>query len=988
MITSAASNCRCADTNTAAIKNVWLVLKAIAYRIVIDVLILDIIVYELRKEYHNEQINGISDLRGAYEHQKNEDLSTGHRILSLNSDGHQDKQIDGISDYTSTFDSEENPFSSFTPQKLSSACNSEKYKQNDIISNHSWASGNVKNTDFVAGRIKDEQIAINQDNRDLNVEQEAGYVAPSLQTPAISRLGDASGGQLRIELSKMQSFWQFNKEYNKQRTNNVPKGCDAKPSRNCTDDSLFLSGKSMAPYLKEFTLAELKMATRNFKLEEKLGDEGFGKVFKGWVDSMTYAPSKAGIGMAVAVRYLCGFHIPKEVESEAKFFGEFNHPNLVKLLGYCFRGRNFYLVYEYMQNGSLESCLFRRNLTLPWDARIKIVAGVARVLAFLHTAEEHIIHRDIKASNILLDAEFNAKLSDFGLLPKLDPANGQSHVTMRVQGSYGYAAPNYLTAGRLTKKSDVYAFGVLLLEVLTGLRVIDRNRPPGKHNVEEVVHACNGGHNNKQIDRTSNGGGIYNNQQDGDLRTGHEGANGNVACHEEDTNGAYNNQQSRDFLTEQEEIGGNVGHHDKRINGNSDTDHANTIQEHADSSAERVAANTVDGGHDLQTDGTIRLGDASGKQSRKKPAMKTLTKFFSDRAGMISGAGAKQSRLKKSYSNNGGVGALSGKIVTPNLKLFTFNDLSRATRNFTLRSGGGDFEMVFKGWVDKKTFAPSTVGVGMAVAVKKLNLYGPQGTKEAQLEVKFLGKFCHPNLVKLLGYCSEDGEFLLVHEYMEGGSLERHLFIQDAEPLALVTRLKIAIDAARALAFLHAIKKQVIYRGFKASDVLLDGDSNAKLSDFGPAKFRPTNGESHISSLLVGDTSYTNIPKKNIGYIAPEYVTTGHLNMKSDVYGFGVVLLEMLTGLRVLDFTRSNGIGCDLVDWATPLLTDRKRLKEVIDPRMEYDYSRERPVLVAMGDLVLKCVAYYPKNRPWMQEVLETLVQIKEQNEKGFLNSI
>ncbi|KAK2966754.1 hypothetical protein RJ640_003067 [Escallonia rubra] len=437
-------------------------------------------------EYHNEQINGISDSRGAYEHENNEDHSTGHRILSVNSDGHQDRQIDGISDYTSAFDSEENSYNSFTPQKLSSACNSEKYdEQIDRISNHSWAGGNVKKTDFVAGRIKDKQIGINQDNRDLNMEQEAVNVAPSLQTPAISRLGDASGGQLHIELSKMRSLWQFINEYKRQRTNNVPKGCDAKPSRNCTDDSLFLSGNGMAPYLKEFTLAELKMATRNFKLEEKLGDGGFGKVFKGWVDCMTYAPSKASIGMAVAVRYLCGFHISKEVESEAKFFGKFNHPNLAKLLGYCFKDRNFYL--EYMPNRSLESCLFRRNLTLPWDARIKMVAGVARVLAFLHTTEEHIIHRDIKASNILLDAEFNAKLSDFGLLPKLDPANGQSHVTMRMPGSYSYAAPKCLAAGQLTKKSDVYAFGVLLLEVLMGLRVIDINRPPGKHNVVNLL---------------------------------------------------------------------------------------------------------------------------------------------------------------------------------------------------------------------------------------------------------------------------------------------------------------------------------------------------------------------------------------------------------------------------------------------------------------------------------------------------------------------
>ncbi|KAK2966753.1 hypothetical protein RJ640_003066, partial [Escallonia rubra] len=736
------------------------------------------------------------------------------------------------------------------------------------------------------------------------------------------------------------------------------------------------SSSSYERLCRPFSIAEINSATKNFDTGLVIGRGRFGNVYKGTI---------AEKAVAIKLWDSASKQAAREFRTEVQMFAlhGFRHSHVASLVGYCEHYSNLILVYEFMPLGTLAHNIHKVSdsadcsdisTRLSWVERVKICIGAARGLDYLHTGtsfEHRVMHRHVKSSNILLDMSRTAKVFDFGL-SKIGPANQScALVSTKIKGTFGYLDPEYLVTARLTVKSDVYAFGVVLFEVLTGRPAVDSRldeeerslarwakqcvkrgtigqivdpvlreericlesleefvriadqclhkhsskRPTmaevvvslesalrlqegtcsplvevitnagnrgasNNQNIldsslqEEVVNACNGGHNNEQIDRTSNGGGIYNNQQDGDLRTGHEGANGNVACHEEDTNGAYNNQQSRDFITEQEVIGGNVGHHDKRINGNSDTDHANNIQEHADSSAEQVAANTVNGGHDLQTDGTIRLGDASGKQSRKKPAMKTLTKFFSDRAGMISGAGAKQSRLKRSYSNNGGVGALSGKIVTPNLKLFTFNDLSRATRNFTLRSGGGDFEMVFKGWVDKKTFAPSTVGVGMAVAVKKLNLYGPQGTKEAQLEVKFLGKICHPNLVKLLGYCSEDGEFLLVHEYMEGGSLERHLFIQDAEPLALVTRLKIAIDAARALAFLHAIKKQVIYRGFKASDVLLDGDSNAKLSDFGLAKFRSTNGESHISSLLVGDTSYTNIPKKNIGYIAPEYVTT------------------------------------------------------------------------------------------------------------------
>jgi serine/threonine protein kinase len=157
--------------------------------------------------------------------------------------------------------------------------------------------------------------------------------------------------------------------------------------------------------------------------------------------------------------------------------------------------------------------------------------------------------------------------------------------------------------------------------------------------------------------------------------------------------------------------------------------------------------------------------------------------------------------------------------------MFTLAELKSATRNFRPDTvlGEGGFGRVFKGWVDENTYAPSKVGIGMAVAVKKSNPDSPQGLQEWQSEVKFLGKFSHPNLVKLLGYCWEDKEYLLVYEYMQKGSLENHLFRRGAEPLPWDTRLQIAIGAARGLAFLHTSEKSVIYRDFKSSNILLDG---------------------------------------------------------------------------------------------------------------------------------------------------------------------
>ncbi|XP_043711561.1 probable serine/threonine-protein kinase PIX13 [Telopea speciosissima] len=305
---------------------------------------------------------------------------------------------------------------------------------------------------------------------------------------------------------------------------------------------------------------------------------------------------------------------------------------------------------------------------------------------------------------------------------------------------------------------------------------------------------------------------------------------------------------------------------------------------------------------------------------------------------------------------------------TPNLRVFSFSELKSATRNFKPDSmlGEGGFGRVFKGWLDERTYTPSKIGSGMVVAVKKLNPESMQGLKEWQSEVDFLGGLSHPNLVKLLGYCVEDKELLLVYEFMQKGSLENHLFRRSSavQPLSWSIRLRIAIGAARGLAFLHAPERQVIYRDFKASNILLDGNYDAKISDFGLAKLGPSGGESHVTTRIMG----------TYGYAAPEYVATGHLYVKSDVYGFGVVLLEMLTGLRALDPNRPSGQH-NLIEWAKPNLSDRRKLKTIIDAQME-DQCPMKGALLA-GKLSLNCLENDPRSRPSMKEVVEKLEQIE-----------
>ncbi|KAF7806174.1 putative serine/threonine-protein kinase PBL3 [Senna tora] len=299
-----------------------------------------------------------------------------------------------------------------------------------------------------------------------------------------------------------------------------------------------------------------------------------------------------------------------------------------------------------------------------------------------------------------------------------------------------------------------------------------------------------------------------------------------------------------------------------------------------------------------------------------------------------------------------------------NLKAFTYNELKNATRNF--RSDGligeGGFGYVHKGWINDHSLAPTNPASGMVVAVKKLKPEGFQGHKEWLSEVNYLGQLHHPNLVKLFGYCLDGDNRLLVYEYMPKGSLENHLFRRGTQPLPWSTRIKVAIGAARGLTFLHDSKPQVIYRDFKASNILLDSDFNAKLSDFGLAKAGPTGDRSHVSTQVLGTQ----------GYAAPEYIATGWLTARCDVYSFGVVLLELLSGRRVVDKTKS-GVEQNLVEWAKPYLGDRRKLFRIMDTKLEGQYPQRAAYTAAI--LALQCISE-AKFRPHMSEVLTTLEQL------------
>ncbi|KAF6176359.1 hypothetical protein GIB67_011148 [Kingdonia uniflora] len=309
---------------------------------------------------------------------------------------------------------------------------------------------------------------------------------------------------------------------------------------------------------------------------------------------------------------------------------------------------------------------------------------------------------------------------------------------------------------------------------------------------------------------------------------------------------------------------------------------------------------------------------------------------------------------------------------TPGLSLgfskstFTYEELAMATDGFSDANllGQGGFGYVHKGVLPN----------GKEVAVKQLKVGSGQGEREFQAEVEIISRVHHKHLVSLVGYCISGAQRMLVYEFVPNDTMEFHLHGKGRPSMDWETRLRIAMGSAKGLAYLHEdCHPKIIHRDIKASNILLDMKFEAKVADFGLAKIAADNN-THISTRVMG----------TFGYLAPEYASSGKLTDKSDVFSFGVMLLELITGRRPVDTTQSF-MDDSLVDWARPLLT--RALEDgnydfLVDARMQKDYNPSE--MACMVACAAACVRHSSRRRPRMSQVVRALegdVSLSDLNE-------
>ncbi|KAG5527698.1 hypothetical protein RHGRI_028589 [Rhododendron griersonianum] len=547
---------------------------------------------------------------------------------------------------------------------------------------------------------------------------------------------------------------------------------------------------------RRYPLAEIRFATHNFDDVLLIGKGGFGKVYKGF---MNYGAT------VVAIKRLNteSKQGAQEFWSEIKTLSMLRHPHLVTLIGYSDDCDEMILVYEYMANGTLADHLYKirgqgntDTHHLTWKQRLQICINAARGLDFLHNTEQGIIHRDVKTTNILLDENWVAKISDFGL-SKMGTV--QTHVSTDIKGTFGYLDPEYFLTRRLTKKSDVYAFGVVLFEVLCARPPVDirDDNTEGEHGLAFWAQQCmKKGMLDRIIDPYLRG------------------------------------QIPPKCLKLFAEVASKCLH--KHPQG-------------------RPTMAEVEGSlkHILISYGNI--------PKRTKSVSKVIMGFAHvPSQGIVLVKKMLKNHIISRYgSENGFMRKLQRdpfELNTARLcRHFKLAKIQAATNNFheNLVIGDVDYTKVYRGLIDRGN---------TEVAIKRWKEGKSRERNLDQFTAEILVQYQlrHLHIVPLVGYCNDKHELILVYEYMVNKSLYHNLYGPNHSPLPWKKRLEICIGAARGLQYLQTGTKQtIVHHNLKPTSILLDENWAAKLSSLEFSVVLPTNGlTATCSTFVAGNVGY------------------------------------------------------------------------------------------------------------------------------------
>lgn len=688
---------------------------------------------------------------------------------------------------------------------------------------------------------------------------------------------------------------------------------------------------------RQFSLDEIRSSTNNFNPEFLIGSGGYGKVYKGSID---------GGATTVAIKRPKSESRQGENQfwTEIMMLSKLRHEHLVPLIGYCNEGKEMILVYEYMPRGTLADHLYKigrrgiYNPPLSWEQRLKIAVGAARGLYFLHTSRHGVIHRDVKSSNILVDENWVAKISDFGL-SKMGPVNESfTHISTNVKGTFGYLDPEYFLTRKLTRKSDVYAFGVVLFEVLSSRPAVDIRREEEQHSLAAWARYCiRKGKVDQVIDQN-----LIGQIKQGCLKV-FVGIAGRCIHNHPHERPAMSDVvmslelalalQQNPISTEQEE-----------------EEVMNVARSYSDQSDGVVSSDdlSINPSNGEMENNDTKQALATASKAKERDSLRNSRKDNNSNSVTVTrwwwGPFAFKPRSPSKTK-------ASQLLPQEGLRQFSMQEIRKATNNFhnSLVVGFGGSDRVYKGLID---------GAQRVVAIRRSSTSDSRLWMARDLKLKMdMGLSSkHTHVVSLIGYCDEEPDMALVYEYMANGTLHDHLYDPDRNPLPWKHRLQICIGAARGLSYLQsAVKQTILHCSLKSANIFLDENWVAKVSDFELSRRR---GISGVQTIV----------RYNWGCLDSDYIRDDKLTEKSYIFSFGLVLFEVLCATK--ESTRwLDEDQVSLAQWIKSHL--RNNLAGCIDPNLIGNISPE--CFVMFVEIASKCLLDKGTERPSMEEIVTSL---------------